>query len=92
MNRCEKEKCSYLDKYGKCCSVCVERGFAKHITNYDQLKDMGVEQVAMVMAEKILENDRTVKNKVQAVCLKMALYDKCLRWLDSEYIGEARNG
>lgn len=84
MQKCVTENCTWLKKYGKCASVCVERGFAKHITNYDQLKDMDIEQVAMVMAELILQNDRTVKNKVQAVCLKMALYDRCLRWLDSE--------
>lgn len=90
MKRCLTENCTWLQKYGKCASVCVERGFAKHISNYDHFKDLDIEQMAMIIAEKILENDRTVKNKVQAVCIKMVLYDKVLRWLDSEYFGEVR--
>ncbi len=84
MQKCVKEKCSWLKEYGKCASVCIEKGYAKHITNYDQLKDMDIEQVAMTMAELMLQNDRTVKNKVQAVCLKMALFDRCMRWLSGE--------
>ena len=85
MNKCLNNDCHYYEQYGKCASVCIEKGFAYRVSNYDQLKDMDIEQVAMVMAEKILENDRTIKNKVQAVCLKMALYDRCLRWLDMEW-------
>ena len=85
MQKCTKENCNWLNHYGKCASVCIEKGYAHRVSNYDHLKDMDIEEVAMLMAEKILENDRTVKNKVQAVCLKMALYDRCLRWLDLEW-------
>lgn len=85
MQKCTKENCNWLKEYGKCASVCIKKGYAHRVSNYDHLKDMDIEEVAMLMAEKILENDRTVKNKVQAVCLKMALYDRCLRWLDLEW-------
>lgn len=85
MQKCVKEKCEWINKYGKCASVCIEQGYAHRVSNYDHVKDLDIEQMAMLFAEKILANDRTVKNKVQAVCLKMALYDRCLRWLDSEW-------
>ena len=84
MKKCTKENCEWLNQYGKCADVCIKQGYAKHITNYDQLKDMKIDQVAMVMANLILKNDRTIKNKVQAVCLKMELFDRCYRWLSME--------
>lgn len=85
MQKCVNNDCSYYKQSGKCASVCVRNGYAHHITNHDHLKDLDIEELAMVMAEKILENTPTIKNKIQAVCTKMALYDKCLRWLDSEW-------
>jgi hypothetical protein len=84
VQKCVAENCKWFDKYGVCADVCRSKGFAKVVTNYDNVIQMSKDQLAMMMAEKILENDRTVKNKVQAVCLKMALYDKCYRWLDRE--------
>lgn len=84
MKKCLTENCTWLNKYGKCASVCIERGFAKHITNYDQLKDMNIEQVAMVMAQKILENDQTRRNEAEAEVYMMTLFDRCYRWLNTE--------
>lgn len=84
MQKCLKENCNWLKEYGRCASVCIDQGFARHISNYDQMKDMDIEQMAMTIAELMLQNDRTEKSTVQAVCLKMSFYDKCLRWLDKE--------
>lgn len=84
MQKCVEENCSWIKEYGKCADVCIKQGYAHTVTNYDQLKEMTIDEVAMVMANLILQNDRTVKNKVQAVCLKMELFDRCMRWLSTE--------
>ena len=84
MQKCVTENCTWLKKYGKCADECRSRGFSKVVTNYDQLKDMDIEDMATAIAKLILSTDKTAKSYIQYMCARMELFDFCIRWLNEE--------